>query len=854
MNQLRTRTAQGTASTALAGAIPRFHVAGSVRNGDIIVFVETLLIFISVTLLAMAAPASAAPLLINAQQGDLRSRPEYIRDHFAHIESLPFDGLTLTSTTGSVLMNGMARSYADISRDFAPLNGLAFTRMTHNFALLKVDKPADFFGDWTVTVENFRMLARVLKERGIKGIFFDNEEYLGKLFNHPDDCSDLSKSLDQYRDQARLRGRQIAQAIASEYPGIVIVALHGPYSSFSGTPNQVRGGQTNWQVEELRGPFSAGLIEGLDSRSQFVDGGEVYAYRTVDDFQVSYDYRKTGIATAAAACPFISAFLRPVWPPKVGISFGVYNLPFAGQTMTPSIMRTTLERALRRCDDFVWLYFENVNWNAPGEAAQSWFDAVVGARAAAQNPPASAAPSVSITSPAVGSVFNMPATITIAANASDADGTVSKVEFFSGTTKLGEKLSSPYSHAWVNPAAGMYSLTAKVTDNSGATTTSSAVIVTVSATFSASVNFQVAGKTAPVGYFADTGDVYASRGNGLTYGWNISHTAYTRESLLIIDRRLATLCRFRSGGIWEIAVPNGTYNVTVAIGDGEQPSVHTINAEGTAFWNAQSLAAGQFVNRTLAVTVSDGRLTINQGSAAHEATRIDYVLIAATAAPPAAPDDLTATAITSSTVELKWADNSSGESGFEVRRSINADFSASTLLATLGEDTTFHLDTGLAAGTTYYYRVRSTSAVVVSAFSGTVSARPRMPDLDADGIPDPLEAAPNAVGVDDRQIDSDGDGVSNASEYLAGTNPLSGNSRLKVTPLTAPGGGAAATAVTLSFSTDAGMNYAVDFTDSLDGGIWTLVPGSERTGDGTQLSVTDASALPARFYRLLAWR
>ena len=787
-------------------------------------------------LTAGCATADAGPLVINAQQASFRMRPEYVREHFAHIETLPFDGLVLSTVSGRVLMNGTARSYAQIAGDFAPLGGLAFTRMTHNFALVNVDRPADFFGDWSVTVENFRMLARVLKERGVAGIFFDNEEYAGALFNHPDNCSDPTKTLAEYRDQARLRGRQIMQAVAEEYPGIVVLAYHGPYASFSGTPDTVRRGQTNWQVEELRGPFSAGFVEGLGSRAQFVDGGEVYAYRTVEDFQVSYDFRKTGIATAAANCPFISGFLRPVWAAKTGISFGVYNYPYGGQPMDPAILRTTLERALRRCDSFVWLYCENVNWNAPGEVAQTWVDAVVGARAAAQNPPASAAPSVSLTSPAAGARFNAPATITISANASDADGTVSKVEFFNGAAKLGESLVPPYRYAWANPPAGTYALTAKATDNSGATTTSSAVIVTVGATFSASINFQVTGVTAPAGYFTDTGDVYASRGNGLTYGWNVSHTAYTRESRDIADRRLATLCRFRSGGVWEIAVPSGTYNVTVAIGDGDYASAHTINVEGTVYWNAQSLAAGQFVNRTHAVTVSDGRLTINQGSAAHEATRIDYVLIAATGTPPAAPTSLTATSPSSSTVELKWADQSSTETGFQVRRSTTADFAASTPIATLGADQTAHTDTGLTAGTTYYYRVRATGAAGDSAFSNTVGATPRMPDLDGDGIPDPLESAPCAVGTDDRLIDSDGDGFSNASEYFAGTDPLDGNSRPRVAPLSAPGGGAGATAVTLNFSTVAGLHYAVDFTDSLAGGIWTLVPGSERTGNGAQQS------------------
>jgi hypothetical protein len=81
--------------------------------------------------------------------------------------------------------------------------------------------------------------------------------------------------------------------------------------------------------------------------------------------------------------------------------------------------------------------------------------------------------------------FTAPASVSIAASASDADGTISKVEFFSGTTLLGTVTTAPYIFTWNNVAAGSYSLTAKATDNSGLTTTSTAVSITVKAPLTA---------------------------------------------------------------------------------------------------------------------------------------------------------------------------------------------------------------------------------------------------------------------------------------------------------------------------------------------------------------------------------
>lgn len=88
-------------------------------------------------------------------------------------------------------------------------------------------------------------------------------------------------------------------------------------------------------------------------------------------------------------------------------------------------------------------------------------------------------PTISLTSPTNNSSYNAPASISISANASDSDGSIAKVEFYNGSQKLGERTSSPYTYTWTNVAAGNYTITAKATDNEGASKTSSAVSISV---------------------------------------------------------------------------------------------------------------------------------------------------------------------------------------------------------------------------------------------------------------------------------------------------------------------------------------------------------------------------------------
>jgi uncharacterized repeat protein (TIGR02059 family) len=88
-------------------------------------------------------------------------------------------------------------------------------------------------------------------------------------------------------------------------------------------------------------------------------------------------------------------------------------------------------------------------------------------------------PLVNISSPTKTTAFYAPATITIDASASDPDGTISKVEFYNGQTKLGEVASAPYSFTWKNVPEGTYLISAAATDNQNARTVSSSVNVVV---------------------------------------------------------------------------------------------------------------------------------------------------------------------------------------------------------------------------------------------------------------------------------------------------------------------------------------------------------------------------------------
>ncbi|WP_104028570.1 chitinase C-terminal domain-containing protein [Vibrio jasicida] len=91
--------------------------------------------------------------------------------------------------------------------------------------------------------------------------------------------------------------------------------------------------------------------------------------------------------------------------------------------------------------------------------------------------PGNEAPTVDVALSAT--TVDLGGTVTVTANAADADGAVAKVEFFAAGTLIGTATAAPYSVDFTAATAGNVSIYAKATDDAGATTDSSLVSLVV---------------------------------------------------------------------------------------------------------------------------------------------------------------------------------------------------------------------------------------------------------------------------------------------------------------------------------------------------------------------------------------
>jgi len=116
------------------------------------------------------------------------------------------------------------------------------------------------------------------------------------------------------------------------------------------------------------------------------------------------------------------------------------------------------------------------------------------------------------------------------------------------------------------------------------------------------------------------------------------------------------------------------------------------------------------------------------------------------------------------------------------------------------------------------------------------------PDSVGDGVPDSWRSY---YGVSNDAADLDGSGFTNLQDYLAGTNPNDASSRFAVQGAGVNGGG-----FTISWQSQPGLIYQVQYTSDLSSGVWQTVTPSFN-GTGGVLNWTDTGAVSGtKFYRV----
>jgi cellulose 1,4-beta-cellobiosidase len=211
-------------------------------------------------------------------------------------------------------------------------------------------------------------------------------------------------------------------------------------------------------------------------------------------------------------------------------------------------------------------------------------------------------PTVSITSPANGATFTAPASIPITASASESGGTISKVEFFNGSTLLGTATSSPYTFTWSSVPAGTYSLTAEAFDATGTTATSSAVSVTVNPATTPAV---VASPTSlPV-----------TQGSTGTFGVSLSTAPTSNVTVTVARTSGNTGLSVSSGGTLTFTPSNFATAQTVTIAaDSSSTGNATFSATASGFTTASVTVTENPANSSGTLLVNPASFSVAQGT------------------------------------------------------------------------------------------------------------------------------------------------------------------------------------------------------------------------------------------------
>ena len=277
---------------------------------------------------------------------------------------------------------------------------------------------------------------------------------------------------------------------------------------------------------------------------------------------------------------------------------------------------------------------------------------------------------------------------------------------------------------------------------------------------------------------------------------------------------------------------------------------HLIYLGGQVFDTKQINAAGQLA----ALNAANGTSFV-AGDSASASDHLPVLEVFLATPGPALVTAQAASSLASTAATLGATLNPNGSAvTWHVELGTTASYGASSVLQTLAAGTAANAVTfpaaGLAPGTTYHFRlVAQNSSGTSSSADQTFTTAPFV-DTVGDGLPNDWETAhtlnPNSAA--DAALDPDGDGIGNAAEYAAGTDPRDAKSALRISAFMRSGND-----YVVSWPSVFGKKYRVQMRGDLATGSWGTLQ-DNIAGTGGALSAADAGAALSsarRFYQVI---
>jgi hypothetical protein len=306
------------------------------------------------------------------------------------MEQKPFDGVVIdigrrNGRTRAEAKDGLLASFWQstpigedlrhrIQEDIALLANAKFERMDHNFIEIWAypgGLDLDWFDDaqFRNILNNWRFVAKVVKQIGFRGIFFDNEYYAKRrgprwrpcVWRYVAQPQHNEHSFADYQQKAYERGREIMRIIRQENPGIVILLTFGHSLLANDDPATLK---THWYG--LLPAFLDGWLAEAGKDVTIVDGYEnAYGFRQRRQFS---DARDLVLSTSARTSQtpdlyrkrmrngfglFVDAFDKSTWH--------VEPATFDENDYTPAELEEAVRSALG-LGAYVWIYSHKINW------------------------------------------------------------------------------------------------------------------------------------------------------------------------------------------------------------------------------------------------------------------------------------------------------------------------------------------------------------------------------------------------------------------------------------------------------------------------------------------------------------